>query len=157
MIAEDLIEKQKASGNSKDTLRAFSESLKEHASGGALSRTIARLHQNVTILFTDIVGFTEMSQRCKPYEVMYFLHNLYVQFDELMELDAQLWKVETIGDSFMVGWQANTYTITITKCCTKSITIAKLCKFSLSHSLSLSLSLSFLYILIYTHCRWRRV
>jgi len=34
-------------------------------------------HQNVTILFTDIVGFTEMAQTCEPYEVMSFLHNMF--------------------------------------------------------------------------------
>ena len=60
---------------------------------------------------------------------------LFVSFDHMVDEDPQLWKVETIGDAFMVGWQANAYTITITKCCTKSIAIAKLCKFLLSLSL----------------------
>jgi len=69
----------------------------------SLGHHVARFHQGVTILFTDIVGFTRMSQQCKPDEVMHFLHTLYVQFDDLVEMDCHLWKVETIGDSFMVA------------------------------------------------------
>ena len=48
----------------------------------------------MTILFTDIVGFTAMSQTCQPQEVMRFLHNLFVEFDALVDMDSQLWKVE---------------------------------------------------------------
>ena len=61
------------------------------------------MHQNITILFTDIVGFTSMSQTCLPFEVMSFLHNLFTAFDDLVDMDPQLWKVETIGDAFMVA------------------------------------------------------
>ena len=35
----------------------------------SLGHHVARFHQGVTILFTDIVGFTRMSQQCKPDEV----------------------------------------------------------------------------------------
>ena len=34
---------------------------------------------------------------------MSFLHRLYVEFDTLVDMDPQLWKVETIGDAFMVA------------------------------------------------------
>ena len=34
---------------------------------------------------------------------MSFLHNLFTAFDTLIGLDSQLWKVETIGDAFMVA------------------------------------------------------
>ena len=57
----------------------------------------------MTIVFTDIVGFTSMSQTCLPFEVMSFLHNLFTAFDDLIEMDPQLWKVETIGDAFMIA------------------------------------------------------
>ena len=61
------------------------------------------MHHQVTILFTDIVGFTAMSEQCPPYEVMHFLHLLFTEFDDLIEMDSELWKVETIGDAFMVA------------------------------------------------------
>ena len=60
-------------------------------------------HPQVTILFTDIVGFTAMSRVSLPYEVMEFLHELFVRFDELVDRDSLLWKVETVGDAFMVA------------------------------------------------------
>ena len=68
-----------------------------------VGRTIAEIHCHVTVVFTDIVGFTTMSQSCSPYEVMHFLHLLFMDFDDLVEMDSCLWKVETIGDAFMVA------------------------------------------------------
>ena len=66
-------------------------------------RTVARMHRDITIVFTDIVGFTSMSQSCAPYNVMHFLHLLFTDFDTLVDMDSCLWKVETIGDAFMVA------------------------------------------------------
>ena len=68
-----------------------------------LCRTVAFRHENVTILFTDIVGFTSMSQTVAPQQVMEFLHELFLRFDKLLEVDQRLWKVETIGDAYMVA------------------------------------------------------
>ena len=69
----------------------------------SLGRSVAQMHHEVTILFTDIVGFTSMSQTVAPQQVMEFLHELFVRFDELVGRDSLLWKVETIGDAFMVA------------------------------------------------------
>ena len=69
----------------------------------SLGSSLACMHRKVTILFTDIVGFTSMSQTCQPFEVMSFLHSLFTAFDDLTEMDPRLWKVETIGDAFMVA------------------------------------------------------
>merc|ERR1719398_633279 len=68
-----------------------------------LGSLVAQMHQEVTILFTNIVGFTSMSQTVAPQQVMEFLHELFVQFDDLVGRDSLLWKVETIGDAFMVA------------------------------------------------------
>ena len=61
------------------------------------------MHEQVTILFTDIVGFTSMSQTVAPQQVMEFLHELFLRFDDLVDMNSSLWKVETIGDAFMVA------------------------------------------------------
>ena len=98
-IAKDLIAKSgklEEGGGSSNLIRALSKR-------NVLDSTLACMHQSVTILFTDIVGFTSMSQTCQPFEVMSFLHNLFTDFDDLIEMDSQLWKVETIGDAFMVA------------------------------------------------------
>ncbi len=44
-----------------------------------------------------------MSQSCTPFEVMQFLHDLFSEFDRLVDADSRLWKVETIGDAFMLA------------------------------------------------------
>ena len=98
-IAKDLIAKSgklQEGGSKSSLIRALSKR-------SLLDSTLACMHQNVTILFTDIVGFTSMSQTCQPFEVMSFLHNLFTAFDDLVDMDSQLWKVETIGDAFMVA------------------------------------------------------
>ena len=98
-IAKDLIAKSgklEEGGSSSSIIRALSKR-------NVLDSTLACMHQSVTILFTDIVGFTSMSQTCQPFEVMSFLHNLFTDFDDLIEMDSDLWKVETVGDAFMVA------------------------------------------------------
>jgi len=104
VIAKDLIKQTQGVGGKKnlDVTKALS-------SVEAIGRTMARIHPNVTILFTDIVGFTSMSQSCLPYEVMHFLHSLFTAFDDLIDMDSHLWKVETIGDAFMVASGLNVF------------------------------------------------
>ena len=52
----------------------------------------ARLIDNVTMLFSDIVGFTSICSRCAPMDVVEMLNSLYTKFDKLCgELD--LYKV----------------------------------------------------------------
>ena len=99
-IAKDLISKQ--TEKKRTLLESSLESLNLDATK-TFGRTVARMHRNITIVFTDIKGFTSMSQSCSPYQVMDFLHHLFVDFDTLVDMDSCLWKVETIGDSFMVA------------------------------------------------------
>ena len=74
VIAESLIAKQGEDHTGPALDRATSM---KRLNNSVLDSTLACMHQSVTILFTDIVGFTSMSQTCLPFEVMSFLHNLF--------------------------------------------------------------------------------
>ena len=97
-VAKGLIQKQ--SGQNLTVSPSRRDFGLGHMNLGSL---VAQMHQEVTILFTNIVGFTSMSQTVAPQQVMEFLHELFVQFDDLVGRDSLLWKVETIGDAFMVA------------------------------------------------------
>lgn len=64
--------------------------------------SIAEHFDEVTILFADIVGFTTLSERLKPIELVDLLNCIFSEFDELVE-SVKLEKIKTIGDAYMVA------------------------------------------------------
>lgn len=55
----------------------------------------------VTVLFADVVGFTELSGRLPPKELVARLNDIFSRFDALAEKHG-LEKIKTIGDAYMV-------------------------------------------------------
>ncbi|UNU24630.1 adenylate/guanylate cyclase domain-containing protein [Microcoleus vaginatus] len=63
--------------------------------------TIADTFADVTVLFADIVGFTQLSSRVSPTQLVALLNDIFSTFDNLAERHG-LEKIKTIGDAYMV-------------------------------------------------------
>uniref|UniRef100_A0A3B4Z8W8 guanylate cyclase n=1 Tax=Stegastes partitus TaxID=144197 RepID=A0A3B4Z8W8_9TELE len=54
-----------------------------------------------TILFSDVVTFTNICSMCEPIQIVLMLNSMYLRFDRLTTVH-NVYKVETIGDAYMV-------------------------------------------------------
>jgi class 3 adenylate cyclase len=64
-------------------------------------RAIADSFAEATVLFADIVGFTQISAGIPPQDVVELLNEIFSNFDALAEKHG-LEKIKTIGDAYMV-------------------------------------------------------
>jgi class 3 adenylate cyclase len=62
---------------------------------------IAEAHDDVTVLFADLVDFTPFVERTEPARVVAVLDEIFSAFDRLAERHG-LEKIKTIGDAYMV-------------------------------------------------------
>ena len=66
------------------------------------SRTIADHYTEASILFADMVGFTPLSAKLAPAEMVELLNEVFSHFDSLVD-KYEVEKIRTIGDSYMVA------------------------------------------------------
>lgn len=57
---------------------------------------------NVTVLFTDFKGFTELSEKMSAEELVSEIHECFTVFDQIME-ECGIEKIKTIGDAYMAA------------------------------------------------------
>ena len=79
-------------------------------------QTIADGFADVTVMFADIVNFTQVAEGMAPAQVFAMLNRIFSAFDELAE-QFGLEKIKTIGDAYMVaggiGGSAENYSAAI--------------------------------------------
>jgi len=63
--------------------------------------TIAKDYESITVLFADLVAFSELSQKNSAHEVVSLLNEIFSVFDKLTDTYG-LEKIKTIGDAYMV-------------------------------------------------------
>ena len=65
-------------------------------------KTIPKRHKNVTVLFTDFEGFTELVTSISAITLVNELNDIFGRFDQIME-ETEVEKIETIGDAYMAA------------------------------------------------------
>jgi class 3 adenylate cyclase len=63
---------------------------------------IAEAHVEVTVLFADVIDFTQFTEQTEPGRVVGALDEIFSAFDALAEQHG-LEKIKTIGDAYMVA------------------------------------------------------
>ncbi|MGB3492845.1 MAG: adenylate/guanylate cyclase domain-containing protein [Elainellaceae cyanobacterium] len=66
------------------------------------SKFLVECFNSATVLFADIVNFTEISSQCSPNQIVRMLNEVFSRFDQLANR-YQLEKIKTIGDAYMVA------------------------------------------------------
>ncbi len=74
--------------------KEISEELKEKG------KATARRHEDVTVMFTDMKGFTKAAEKMTPEELVNELDECFIGFDEIIGRYG-IEKIKTIGDSYM--------------------------------------------------------
>lgn len=62
---------------------------------------IADHYESVTVMFADLVGFTQLSKDMPPTQLVDLLSQIFLRFDQLAE-KYKVEKIKTIGDAYMV-------------------------------------------------------
>lgn len=106
--AEIRTEEAQEQANELDIQRAHSEKLLNNILPVLIAdrlkkgeSNIAETFPEVSVLFADIVGFTELSMEISPRQLVNLLNDVFGRFDELT-MEHQLEKIKTIGDCYMV-------------------------------------------------------
>ena len=80
-------------------LNILPRSIAERLRGG--ETVIADRFEDMAVLFADVVGFTEISSRLTPNDVVALLNDVFTACDRLSDR-FQLEKIKTVGDAYMV-------------------------------------------------------
>ncbi len=100
-IVEQNKELEKAKKKSDDLLlnilpKEVAEELKENG------KALPKYYKQSTVLFSDLVGFTQIAEKMTPEELVQQLDACFHAFDEIIERN-NLEKIKTIGDGYLAA------------------------------------------------------
>jgi len=95
--SRDLVEKERAKSENLLLNILPVETAKELKETGV---AIPKTYENVSVLFTDFIGFTRISETMQPAQVIEELNTCFSVFDEIIERHG-LEKIKTMGDAYM--------------------------------------------------------
>lgn len=95
---ERLSEEKKIS--EKLLLNVLPSSIADRMRGG--EKLIADKHDNVAVVFADIVNFTMLSESITPDKLVQILDDIFTRFDCIAQ-ELNLEKIKTIGDAYMMA------------------------------------------------------
>jgi len=90
------IEKEKSE---KLLLNILPGAIANRLKGG--EKTIANGHATVSVMFADLCGFTALSRKTSPTDLVTMLNRIFTEFDIIVE-KYQVEKIKTIGDCYMM-------------------------------------------------------
>jgi class 3 adenylate cyclase len=88
-----------SAANEELLLNILPQSIAERLRAG--ERVIADRFDDMAVLFADVVGFTELSSRLSPTDVVTLLNDVFSECDRLADR-FNLEKIKTVGDAYMV-------------------------------------------------------
>jgi class 3 adenylate cyclase len=89
-----------SNANESLLLNILPASIAERLRGG--ETIIADRFEDMAVLFADVVGFTELSSRLSPTDVVTLLNEVFSRCDRLVDR-FHLEKIKTVGDAYMVA------------------------------------------------------
>ncbi|KAH0626271.1 hypothetical protein JD844_001167 [Phrynosoma platyrhinos] len=79
-----------------ERLRDGGQAQRRHESTNNFHNLYVKRHQNVSILYADIVGFTLLASECSPKELVLMLNELFGKFDQI----AKCMRIKILGDCY---------------------------------------------------------
>ncbi|XP_028558091.2 adenylate cyclase type 4 isoform X2 [Podarcis muralis] len=82
-----------------ERLRDGGQAQHRHESTNNFHNLYVKRHENISILYADIVGFTLLASECSPKELVLMLNELFGKFDQIAK-DNECMRIKILGDCY---------------------------------------------------------